>query len=83
MTITTLVAPAAKPVGLAEAKEYLRIGYDGEDELVTGLIAGARSRIEAAAGLALIARTVRLTLDQVEQGCAGASGGAAARATGG
>jgi uncharacterized phiE125 gp8 family phage protein len=42
MHITTLVAPAAEPVGLAEAKEFLRIGYDAEDALVEGLIATAR-----------------------------------------
>ncbi|MBI1360927.1 MAG: hypothetical protein GC155_11670 [Alphaproteobacteria bacterium] len=68
MTITTLVAPAVEPVGLADAKEYLRIGYDSEDELVAGLIAGARSRIETAAGLALITRTLRLTLDGWSKG---------------
>jgi uncharacterized phiE125 gp8 family phage protein len=68
MTLTTLVAPAAEPLGLAEAKAYLRIGYDGEDDLVAGLIAGARARVEQAAGLALIVRTLRLTLDRWSPG---------------
>src|ERR1700754_3652976 len=64
MNVTTLVAPAAEPLGLAEAKDYLRIAYDGEDELVTGLIAAARSRIEEAARVALITRTLRVQLDR-------------------
>lgn len=64
MNITTLAAPAAEPVGLAETKAYLRIGYDGEDDLVAGLIATARSRVEEAAGLALITRTLRVEMDR-------------------
>lgn len=67
MNVTTLVAPAAEPLGLAEAKEYLRIAYEGEDALVAGLIAGARSRIEEAARVAMISRTLRVTLDQWPQ----------------
>lgn len=63
MIVTTLEAPAAEPVGLAEAKEFLRISGSGEDNLVTGLIASARARIEEAVGLALISRTLRVTLD--------------------
>ncbi len=62
MRVTTLVAPAAEPVGLAEAKEFLRIGFDGEDGLIGDLIAAARGRIEALAGLAMIQRTLRATL---------------------
>lgn len=63
MIVTTLEAPAAEPVGLVEAKEFLRISGTGEDSLVTGLIASARARIEEAVGLALISRTLRVTLD--------------------
>lgn len=63
MNITTLAPPAAEPVGLAEAKEYLRIAYDGEDELVGRLVSAARTRIEQEAGLALITRSLRVSLD--------------------
>ncbi|HVY88265.1 MAG TPA: hypothetical protein VG942_05310 [Hyphomonadaceae bacterium] len=68
MIVTTLAQPAAEPVGLAEVKDYLRIGYDGEDELAGELIAAARSRIEEAAGVAMINRTLRVTLDWWPQG---------------
>ncbi len=64
MHVTTLVAPAAEPVSLAEAKDYLRIAYDGENGLVTALIAGARSRIEELAGVAMMSRTLRVQLDR-------------------
>lgn len=64
MIVTTLAPPAAEPLGLAEAKEYLRISYDGEDGLVASLIAGARARVEELAGVAMISRTLRVTLDR-------------------
>lgn len=53
---------------LAEAKEYLRISGDGEDGLVSSLISGARARIEALAGVAMISRTLRVTMDGWPQG---------------
>lgn len=63
MIVTTLAPPAAEPVSLAEDKEYLRISGDGEDGLVNSLIAGARARIEALAGVAMISRTLRATME--------------------
>jgi uncharacterized phiE125 gp8 family phage protein len=63
MIVTTLVPPVAEPVGLAEAKEYLRISGDGEDALVATLIAAARARIEDITAVAMISRTLRVALD--------------------
>jgi uncharacterized phiE125 gp8 family phage protein len=63
MNVTTLAPPAAEPVTLAEAKDYLRIGSDEQDELVTALIAAARARIEDLTGVAMITRGLRVTLD--------------------
>jgi len=68
MNVTTLVAPAAEPLGVAEAKDYLRIAYDGEDGLVAALIAAARARVEELAGVAMISRTLRVTLDRWPKG---------------
>jgi uncharacterized phiE125 gp8 family phage protein len=67
MNVTTLAGPATEPLGLAEAKDYLRIAYGGEDALVTGLIAAARSRIEELARVAMISRTLRVTKDRWPQ----------------
>ena len=59
MTITTVTPPNGEPVSLAEARDYLRIGHEGEDALVQHLIEGARARLERAAGLALVSRVLR------------------------
>jgi hypothetical protein len=45
MIVTMLAVPAAEPVGLAEARDYLRISGTSENGLVSHLIATARSRI--------------------------------------
>lgn len=45
---------------LAAAKDFLRIGHEGEDELVARLLQSARARIEQAAGLALVEQTLRV-----------------------
>ncbi len=63
MHVTTLVPPAAEPLGLAEAKDYLRIAGEAQDTQVSAVLAAARARIEEATGLALIVRTLRVTLN--------------------
>lgn len=59
MTLTVITPPGEEALPLAEAKAFLRIGHDGEDTLVADLMAGARARLEEAAGLALVSRTLR------------------------
>ena len=63
MIVTTLAPPAAEPVGLAEAKDYLRIAGDTHDALVAGLIGAARSRIEELTGVMMITRSLRVAMD--------------------
>lgn len=63
MTLQLVTPPAAEPVTLAQAKAYLRAGYDAEDELILQLVRAARERVEAETGRALIARTYREVLD--------------------
>lgn len=62
MTLTVLAPPAGSVLPLAEAKDYLRLGHDGEDELVADLTDAAVARVEVEAGVALLTRTLRLTL---------------------
>lgn len=58
---TTVITPAdGEPVPLSAVKEYLRIGHDGEDGLISSLIASARARLEAELQRALLTRTVKV-----------------------
>ncbi|GAB5457388.1 MAG: hypothetical protein Hens3KO_04180 [Henriciella sp.] len=59
--LTVITPPAEEPVSLSQAKDYLRIGHDGEDGLLLELISSARARLERVAGLALISRALKLT----------------------
>lgn len=58
-----LTAPAAEPLSLAEAKAFLRIEHDDDDDVVGALIASARIHVEAQTRRALITQQWRLTLD--------------------
>lgn len=58
--LTVITPPAEEPVSLTSAKTFLRIGHDGEDDLVSQLIQAARERIEQAAGLALVSQQIRV-----------------------
>lgn len=58
-----LTAPAVEPLSLAEAKAFLRIEHDDDDEVIGALIAAARIHIEARTRRALITQHWRLVLD--------------------
>jgi uncharacterized phiE125 gp8 family phage protein len=58
-----LTGPAAEPIALAEAKSFLRIEHDGDDDVIAALISGARIHVEAATRRALIAQTWRHVRD--------------------
>lgn len=52
-----------EPVSLVEAKAWLRIDGDTEDELVASLIAAARQYVEDEQGVALVAQTWELVTE--------------------
>lgn len=62
MNLTVITPPDALPVSLAEMKDHLRLGHDGEDALVSELIAAATSTIEQHLGTVLVARTLERCL---------------------
>lgn len=68
MTPLALTPPAIEPVSLSEAKDFLRIIANDEDELLGTLITAARLMIEAAAGRLLIEQSWRIVLDAWPQG---------------
>lgn len=63
MSITVVAPSASEPVSLAEAKLFLRIDNNAEDELIETLITAARDAVEAGVGRVLITRRVRESLD--------------------
>src|SRR4051812_9447312 len=63
MSSILLTPPAVEPVTLADAKAYLRIDNDDDDAVISALIAGARSHIEAQTRRALITQSWRLVRD--------------------
>ncbi|MFN3212293.1 MAG: hypothetical protein ACE37M_04250 [Henriciella sp.] len=62
--LTVIVPPGEPAVSLAAAKDYLRIGHPGEDELIEGLVQAAEARLEQIAGLALVRQTMQLIWHQ-------------------
>ncbi|CAN7514108.1 head-tail connector protein [Bosea sp. LjRoot237] len=68
MTPLALTPPAIEPVSLSEAKDFLRILADDEDELLGTLLTAARLMIEAASGRLLIEQSWRVVLDAWPQG---------------
>lgn len=64
MASLLLTGPAVEPLTLAEAKEYLRVETDDDDDVIAALIAGARAHVEAQTRRGLITQTWRLVRDR-------------------
>jgi uncharacterized phiE125 gp8 family phage protein len=58
-----LTGPAVEPVTLTEAKLFLRVEHDDDDDLIAALVAGSRIHVEAQTRRALITQTWRLSRD--------------------
>ena len=63
MSSILLSGPAAEPVTLVEAKQFVRVEHDDDDDVIAALIAGARIHVEAQTHRALITQNWRLTRD--------------------
>lgn len=63
MSSILLTGPAVEPIALAEAKAYLRVEHDDDDDVIAALIAGARVHVEAQTRRALITQTWMLVRD--------------------
>ena len=62
MRLEPVTAVAVEPVSLAQAKLWLRVDHDAEDDLITALVSAARDYVEAQTGLALAPQTWRLAV---------------------
>jgi len=63
MSAILLTPPALEPVSLADAKHFLRVAHDDDDEVIAALIAAARVHVEAQTRRALIEQNWRLVRD--------------------
>jgi uncharacterized phiE125 gp8 family phage protein len=63
MSSILLSGPAIEPISLAEAKAYLRVEHDDDDDVIAALIAGARVHVEAQTRRALITQSWRIIRD--------------------
>ena len=65
-----LSGPAVEPVTLAEAKHFIRLEHDDDDDIIVALIAGSRIHVETQTRRALITQSWRLVRDVwPELGC--------------
>ena len=63
MSAILLSGPAVEPVTIEEAKAFLRVEHDDDDDVIAALIAGARVHVEAQTRRALITQSWRLVRD--------------------
>lgn len=58
-----LVQPNTEPLTLVDAKKYLRVDYDDEDDIISGFITDARAYAELFTKRSLAAQTIRATIE--------------------
>ena len=63
--LVVVTSPATEPVTLAEAKLWLRVDDDADDDLIAELITAARGIIEELTSRALVSTTYRAEWDQL------------------
>lgn len=63
MSYKVTTEPVVEPLTLEDAKEYLRIQNNDEDQLIAQLIIAARSYCEEELDLAIVEQTITLKLD--------------------
>ncbi len=62
MPVILIAPPAAEPLALADAKNYLRVEHEADDALIESLIAAARREVELATRRVLVSQTWRIVL---------------------
>lgn len=67
MTLSMLVGPQIEPISVDEAKVYLKIDHEAENEVVAALISAARLNVERVTRRVLIEQHWRLYLDKLPE----------------
>ena len=68
MSAILLTAPAVEPVSLAEAKAFLRVEHNDDDDVIEALVSASRIHLETQTRRALITQAWRLSLDAWPEG---------------
>jgi uncharacterized phiE125 gp8 family phage protein len=63
MSPILLAAPAVEPVSLAEAKAFLRVEHNDDDDVIEALMSASRIHVETQTRRALVTQAWRLSLD--------------------
>jgi uncharacterized phiE125 gp8 family phage protein len=63
MSAILLTAPAVEPLSLAEAKAFLRVEHNDDDDVIEALVSASRIHIETQTRRALITQAWRLAFD--------------------
>jgi uncharacterized phiE125 gp8 family phage protein len=63
MSSLLLTAPAVEPLSLDEAKAFLRVEHNDDDEVIAGLAAASRIHVEVQTRRALITQSWRISAD--------------------
>lgn len=69
MTLSMLAGPQLEPISVAEAKLFLRIDDDAENEVIAALITTARLHVERLTRRIVIEQTWRFYLDDLPESC--------------
>ena len=64
MNLKVITAPTVEPISLEEAKLFLRVDHDEEDDLIEALIGAARGHCEDYQRRTIAETTYQLTLDE-------------------
>lgn len=67
-SISIKTSPTAEPITVSEAKAWLRVDHDDEDDLISGLITAARMQIEEWTSRALLTQTIVWTMSEATMG---------------
>lgn len=68
MSAILLTAPAVEPVSLVEAKVFLRVEHNDDDDVIEALASASRIHVEAQTRRALVTQNWRLSLDAWPEG---------------
>src|SRR5471032_1179098 len=63
MSSLLLTAPAVEPLSLGEAKAFLRVEHNDDDDVIAALAAGSRIHVEAGTRRALVTQSWRFSVD--------------------